>query len=797
MTGEPDLAMWRDLAESLPDPVAIRDEDGRLVWVNRAYCSLVGRDPADLIGRLPEDLWPAEVADDLHARVRAAIGSDVPVTSMESWDTDEGAMDVLITNTAFPGATGPLVVSIVRDLSRLRQLGTAFHDRERVFHSLFDRVGDGVFVVDLETMRFTQFNAAAHEALGYTREEFEDLAVPDIQGESSPEWVQARMAEIMANGSARFPNTHRHKDGSLRHVIVDNSLVEVSGRPMLVTVVHDVTELTRTARMLDEAQELAALGGWELDIREDELRWSEETHRIFGTDPHSFTPSFDAFLEFVHPDDRAELTDAYWISVRDHTEYSVVHRAVLRDGSAKVIHERGRTEYDAAGEPIRSVGTCQDVTREHESRRQLNDLAFQDSLTALPNRAAVGAELEQRLSSGRHTALLQVDLADFQQINGTFGHAFGDEVLREVGRALQTVVAPGDIVARVGGDEFLIVTEAADEETAMAVANRVRGHLRAGLPAPGGREMRLDAYIGVALDGSDAPTLLRQADTALHLARGAEGCQIYRPEMAEEIASRLEILSRIDIAIDNGELVLEYQPQVDAARRLAGAEALVRWRQPDGSLLPPGGFLPLVESAPVMERLGNWVLETAAAQIAEWSAAGLAPPTVAVNVSARQFQGQRPVSDVLDDVHARYGLPPGAIELEITETVMMPRSGGVEEDVAELARRGVPIAVDDFGTGYTSMTALHLVPLAKIKMDKSLVRGLPTDERVGALAKATLAVARALHVECLAEGVETEAELAWLEGAGCALFQGFLFDRPLPPDVFAQRWLGPVDDSGA
>lgn len=331
----------------------------------------------------------------------------------------------------------------------------------------------------------------------------------------------------------------------------------------------------------------------------------------------------------------------------------------------------------------------------------------------------------------------------------------------------------------------------------MAVANRIRAHLRAGLPAPGGREMRLDAYIGVALDGSDAPTLLRQADTALHLARGAEGCQIYRPEMAEEIASRLEILSRIDIAIDNGELVLEYQPQVDAARRLAGAEALVRWRQPDGSLLPPGGFLPLVESAPVMERLGNWVLETAAAQIAEWSAAGLAPPTVAVNVSARQFQGQRPVSDVLDDVHARYGLPPGAIELEITETVMMPRSGGVEEDVAELARRGVPIAVDDFGTGYTSMTALHLVPLAKIKMDKSLVRGLPTDERVGALAKATLAVARALHVECLAEGVETEAELAWLEGAGCALFQGFLFDRPLPPDVFAQRWLGPVDDSGA
>lgn len=786
---------WHWLAEVFPDPMSLKDRSGRYVAVNPAFAELAQLAPDQIVGRTASQLWPREVAERQDEHDALIWESGHTRTRLDRYAGAANPIDMLVTQGLVGVGDPQLLYSISRNLARVSDFGGLLGDRETAFTDLFDRVGDGVFLLDASDLSLVEFNTAAHESLGYSRDEFAQLGIPDLQADDRPEWMQARFRDILSTGSARFENRHRHRDGSVREVVVDNKLVEIGGRRLIATVVNDVTELQNRAGLLDEAERLAGLGSWELDTRSGRLRWSTQTHRIFETDPESFVPTFERLLEFVHPDDRQVLSDTYSESVRTGSPYSVEHRVLLPSGVEKVVHERARTDYDADGAPIRSVGTCQDVTERHDARLELERLAFEDQLTGLPNRIAARKHLQDLSSDFAGVSVLQLDLEDFQQINGIYGHQFGDEVLRATARLIASALGPDDYLARVGGDEFLVIRVGADRDGALTLARRLRASIQAQVTGPYGVPVRLDARVGVSAGtGVEAAVLLQQADAALHLAREGESCQAYRDETAEAMRRVQLVLSRCGAAIDHDEFFLEYQPQCAADGELVGIEALVRWRTLQGVVIPPLDFIPVVESTSLMERLGAWILAHAAEQAAAWRASGLAVPPLAVNVSARQFHGPDGMSSLVAAVLADNGLDPDALELEITESVMMPHSGDIPLDVRRLSALGVPLVVDDFGIGYSSMSVLYQLPLRKLKIDRSLITGISGASGAAPIVEATLALSAALGIDCLAEGVETQAELDWLVSAGFGVFQGFYFDTPLPADEFAARWLRPTVD---
>jgi len=787
--------LWRAAIDVAPDLMCIRDADGRFVAVNRAFAQLVQLPATDIVGRTVRELWPRPTADRMDRHDAEVRERRAGVTYVNIFGSDEDAVELLVTTELLrSGAHDGLLFSVARNLTALQDLDVAIHDREFVFRDLFDKVGDGIFITDLETMRFRAFNTAAHESLGYTRAEMAAMSVGDLQADGGHHWPAETREHLLAHGRARFSSRHRRKDGGIREVEVDLTLSEIGGRPVLIAVVHDITELQFQSQLLAEAEQLAQLGSWNLDLTTDELHWSAETHRIFETDPGSFTPDYDAFLEFVHPDDRHLLTEAYRRSVETHSPYSIEHRVLFRDGRVKFIHERGRTEYGSDGLPLRSIGTAQDVTELRQARDSLEKLAFEDHLTGLPNRTAARNELERMLQRGAPVAVLQLDLVEFQQINGTYGHEFGDEVLRRVGRTLARLLPAKDHLSRIGGDEFLILSPGISSEEALELANRVRAAVQLVTSGPLDVPIRLDTRVGLAVGSDpDAGTLLQHADIALHLARGAEACQLYREDMSEVMRQHMVVLSRFDQALERDQLFLEYQAQVDSDGALTGAEALVRWRTENNEVLPPGAFIPIIEGTPLVERLGVWVLDRAARQMADWRSQGLPFPSVSVNLSPRHFLTEPGISPVLLATLERYGLPRDALEVEITESVVMPLTGQIPADVERLAASGVPIAIDDFGTGYSSLSMLYRIPLHRLKIDRSLIRGVPSNTGAASIVSATIALAEALNLECLAEGVETAEELAWLRSAGFNRYQGFLFARPQPPEVFAQRWLAAPD----
>jgi diguanylate cyclase (GGDEF)-like protein len=414
-----------------------------------------------------------------------------------------------------------------------------------------------------------------------------------------------------------------------------------------------------------------------------------------------------------------------------------------------------------------------------------------DPLTGLPNRALLGDRIQQALARGirmrgRVTVLfLDVDL--FKVVNDSLGHAAGDRLLIELARRLSFVVRPGDTLARFGGDEFVVVCDDVPEDEVGSLVDRVTDALSAPFDFEG-RAVTVTASIGIAIasDTTDADTLLRDADAAMYRAKGAGRNQavVFDEAMHEQAAARLEAEFGLRRALDKGELRVYYQPVVDLqTQETVGFEALVRWKHPTLGLLPPDQFVAVAEETGLIVPLGEWVLHQALAQTSAWreTVPGGANLWVAVNLSARQLRAPnlvRMVSDALSEVR----MPPSAVRLEITESVVMDEIGPTIDAMKSIRALGVQLAIDDFGTGYSSLSYLKSLPVCTIKIDRSFVDGLGSDDAAaGPLVDAIISMARALDLEVIAEGVETVAHRGTLRELGARLAQGFLWSRPLDP----------------
>jgi diguanylate cyclase (GGDEF)-like protein len=489
----------------------------------------------------------------------------------------------------------------------------------------------------------------------------------------------------------------------------------------------------------------------------------------------------------------------YWRLVRPIDQLKQ-HAAAIAERQARPLLDLHRgDELGELGDQLNRMGSqIEGLLADMEAKNtQLRQMAMYDHLTQLPNRTLFREVFQHEAAyAKRHDqqlALLFVDLDRFKAINDTLGHAAGDRLLLVVSERLRAAVRGSDLVCRVSGDEFLLLLrEAQSVDGIQELTQRLLRSISEALELQGGQQAQVSASIGIALfpqDGDEFDELVRHADMAMYQAKeeGRSRYAFYQAHMDAQMAEKLELERELTEAIAGGQLVLHYQPIMNSQTgEVASVEALVRWQHPARGLLYPGAFIALAEESGQIQALGTWTLERACQQLALWKSMGRNPGSVAVNLSASHFRDQRLPEQLRAFIKA-YGVGPGELTIELTESTLMADSAASMRAIHELRLLGVALAVDDFGTGYSSLAYLKLLRPQKLKVDRSFVRDLPDDKDDAVLVRAVLGLARALEIEVVAEGVETEAQRDFLLGESCVLQQGYLYAKPMPAEQLGGR----------
>jgi len=519
---------------------------------------------------------------------------------------------------------------------------------------------------------------------------------------------------------------------------------------------------------------------------------SPSTHHVLGYTPAELEGQ--PATTFVDPDDLAQAQATFAAHLREpgsvrRIEFRVRHK----DGSWRMTETIANNRlHDPAVRGI--LLNSRDITDRKRAEEELHRQALHDALTGLPNRTLLGDRLGHALTAARRArtplALFLLDLDRFKEVNDTLGHDAGDALLQEVSQRIQGALRASDTVARLGGDEFAVLLPDADVESAVGAARKL-------LAALGEPVMLRDqgvvagGSIGIALypdHGEDAATLLRRADVAMYAAkRAGVGYALYTPDHDQHTPGRLALIGALHGAIARDELRLHYQPTVDVADgRVRMVEALVRWQHPERGLLPPDDFIPLAEQTGLIVPLTRWVLDTTARQLRAWADAGL-DLGAAVNLSARVLHDPD-LPDAIAALLATHAVPATRLRVELTESAVMAHPAGALDVLTRLSGLGVRIAIDDFGTGYSSLAYLKRLPVDEIKIDKSFVTHMTTDNEDAMIVASTIGLGHSLGLRFVAEGVESRGTWQALEALGCDGAQGYYFSHALPADELT-RWM--------
>ncbi|MDH4448507.1 MAG: EAL domain-containing protein [Acidovorax sp.] len=488
--------------------------------------------------------------------------------------------------------------------------------------------------------------------------------------------------------------------------------------------------------------------------------------------------------------------DAMWDTLRQtgHWKGEIWNRR--KNGEVFPEHMSLSAVRDQAGEITHYVCMFTDVSEEKAQQQRLEYLAHRDALTGLANRNWFGAELELAVSeareSGEIVAVLLINLDRFKDVNDSYGHTTGDAVLRHIARQVQSALRPGDVLGRLAGDELAVVARhLRHADGAAAVARHLIAAVAEPWQSPDGFEVVAGASVGICMfpDHADTTELLLQGAHAAVYGAKAQGrgawC-FFHEAMTQAARERLALESRLRLALAQGQLETYYQPQIDIATgRVLGAEALVRWNDPQEGVVSPARFIPVAESSGLIGPIGEWVLREVCRQGQAWRAAGLPDLTLAVNVSPRQFHLTDLVGCAAQALQES-GLPPALLELEITESALAERTEEARQVLERLRALGVRIAIDDFGTGYSSLAQLKRFPIDVLKIDQGFIRDIPGSEDDMAISAAIIAMGHSMGLAVLAEGVETAGQLAFLSERGCDAYQGYLCSRPLPAAQFME-----------
>ncbi|MDT8993004.1 EAL domain-containing protein [Curvibacter sp. APW13] len=573
------------------------------------------------------------------------------------------------------------------------------------------------------------------------------------------------------------------------------------------SVMQDITEFKLAQASLRESEERWKLalesagdGVWDWHLDTGHEYFSPRLVEMYGFEADELALHPDELDRRTHPDDLAQMRQDREDHFAGRTpSYHNEHRIQCRDGSWKWILSRGMViRRDAQGKPLRMIGTHTDITVRKEAEAAIRHQAMFDALTGLPNRRMLRDRLEQEIKrcqrDNQQLAVLFMDLDHFKEINDTLGHDQGDVLLVEAARRIQGCLRASDTVARMGGDEFTVVLSEMEDAT------HLEGLLQKLLQALStafdlcGEARFVSASIGVTiypLDGQDIEVLFKNADQALYAAKGAgrNRFSFFTPELQEAAQKRVRLAQDLRKALQNQEFMLVFQPIVHMGTgQVHKAEALIRWQHPAHGLVSPAEFIPVAESSGLIVEIGQWVFEQAVGQVQRWRA-HLAPEfQISINKSPVQFLRPAPTCMEWGATMQAMELPGCALVIEITESLLLEQDNGVAEQLLSLVDAGIQISLDDFGTGYSSLSYLQRFDIDFIKIDQSFVRHLVRDSTDLALCKAIIAMAHALDIQVVAEGVETVEHFALLREAGCDYAQGYFFSRPMPAADF-ETWV--------
>jgi len=673
--------------------------------------------------------------------------------------------------------------------------------QEQYLQRILDSIQAGVMLVDPETRRIMEVNAFAAALAGRTREEIlghvcHGFVCPKEQG-------QCPVIDLGQEGEQAVRELKR-ADGSTRAILKSVARIDRGGTPILLETFIDVDDLLKAQEALVRSEEtyrtLFMNTGTATVLLEEDTTISlanQEFEKLSGL-PREQVEGRMSWTDFI-PTEELEKMMRHHVKRRASPElaprnYEFVF--VNANGERRIV----RLTVAMLPGTKTSVAALEDVTEQKKAEEQLRHLAFHDALTGLPNRLLLHDRLERSLESARREGVeigvLLMDLDRFKDVNDSLGHSTGDKLLQMVAQRLNSVVRRSDTVARLGGDEFVVVM---DGPTSAGAVARVAGHILDTFAAPfvlENNSLHIGLSIGLAMfpaHGDTPEILLKNVDLAMYRAkeRGRNTFDFFTDELNDQVVRRLMVATGLRRALASGGIEVHYQPKImEPGRRITGAEALVRWRREDGTLVPPDEFISVAEDTGLIMPLSDIVLRTACAQALAWRQAGNRNFTLAVNLSPRQFQHPDLAARIRAIVEET-GLPASALEFEITETTLMNSLPETLEALKALTAMGAAIVLDDFGKEYSSLGYIKRMPIQAIKIDRSFISDLPTDEDDAAIVQTILAMARNLELRVVAEGVETAGQLWFLTNLGCREFQGYYFSRPVPAEEMTRLLLSP------
>jgi PAS domain S-box-containing protein len=709
------------------------------------------------------------------------------------------------------------------EITERKRTEAALRESEERYRTILENIEDGYFEVDIAG-NFTFFNDSVCQMVGYTRAEMMGMNNRQYTDKENRQILYQAFNKVFGTGEPSKGVDYEiiGKEGTKLYIESSVSLIRnTTGQPIgFRGIMRNVTDRKRA---------------------EEELRLSEERFRhIFEEGPVGMvlvSPDYTIiavnkvfcgllgyseqeiigqnFVDLTYEADREKSREfAGQLFAGSIPMFRLEKRYVRKDGAILWANITASAIHGKEGNVIYNLVIIEDLTDNRKAAEKIHLLHYYDSLTGLPNRTFHKELMKRAIEHAqRHKeifALIYIGLDNFQRINDTLGHSSGDLLLKAVADRLTNSLRKSDyvarsdgsetenVVSRVGGDEFIVLAHDINQAQDAAIVSR---RLLEEISAPydlSGREVFMTASIGISLypeDGADVDDLLKNAEKAMRHTKseGKNNYHFYSTSMHSFVLELLTLESDLHKALERDELLLYYQPKVDAATRMVkGMEALIRWKHPDKGLIPPMQFIPLAESSGLIIPIGEFVIRTVCGQIKTWQEAGYKQMKIALNVSSRQFDQQNLIEIVKDALQDTM-ISPQCLELEITESTIMRSPEKAIQILMKVKAMGIGITIDDFGTGYSSLSYLKRLPLDFLKIDQSFVKSLASDPNDQAIVMATIAMAHSLNLKTIAEGVETEEQLSFLQEHGCDEIQGYLFSRPLPaeeiPGILAKGYL--------
>ena len=812
------------VVEQNPAAIVITDLAGRVEYVNAMFLQTSGYTRDEVIGQRADVFGAGEADPAAYREMHAVIRTGQPWHGeLPSRRQDGSVYWERVHIAPVRDADGAItnVMAVKEDITELRELTSRLQDSESRFRGAMTAMAEGLAVLSPDGHCFFA-NRAVERALGVPPGGLQGINVRELslqfcnhdgQAIPSPFDDAALMQSLCQERAIRnqiFGLCIGESEGAVRWLEVSTSPLQ-GGDGKALRVVMTFSDITER-RLADEKARLA----FEAIRHSGEgILVTDAEHRII-----SANPAFEAVTGYA-ADDVIGNTPALFSSAHQDDSFFATMQAILeRTGhwQGEVWNRRKNGEVypewlgvsavrEANGLTRHYVYIFSDMTERKAAQARIEFLAHHDPLTELPNRLLLRDRMAQAMAlaarSQNRVALLFLDLDRFKKINDSLGHPVGDALLKAIVERLKGCVRDSDTISRQGGDEFIIVlNEVRDTDAVARVADKIQQ--RMGQPFVINEHALITSFsIGVAIfpdDGNDFDTLLKKADTAMYHAKeaGRNNHRFFTEQMNQQVVEHLTLETQLRQALENGEFILHYQPQLDLQERsIVGVEALLRWNNPESGLIPPGKFIPVAEDSGLIVQIGDWVLREACRQARAWQDAGLPPFVVAVNLSAIQFKRLDLINTVinalvLSDLDSQW------LELELTESILLQDAEATLDTVHRLKALGVKLSVDDFGTGYSSLAYLKRFAVDKLKIDQSFVRDLSSDPDDAAIVRAIIQMAHSLKLKTIAEGVETEELCNLLQLFRCDEVQGYWLARPLPADeleTFVRDFAGRALDS--